>query len=346
MSQAIVSSPHVPRLNRVDRVMAEVLVGLIPGVAALTWVFGWGTLINIGLAACFAVLAESLVMLLRRRSPWTALRDLSALVTAALFASAVPPSLPWWLTLIGILFAIVIVKQLYGGLGYNPFNPAMAAYVFLLVSYPVAMTSWLAPMDLVHHPLGFSESLQLILSGTLPANLDWDAISSATPLDHLRGRLDLGQTIDQIAQDPTWGIIGGHGWEWVNLGFLLGGLYLLARRVITWHIPLVMLASLALWATLFWAIDPQIHASPWFHLFSGSTMLGAFFIATDPVTACTTNRGQLVFGACIGLIVYLIRSWGGYPDAIAFAVLLMNIAAPTIDYYTQPRVFGHGSTHL
>lgn len=343
MTQPILSSPHVPRINRVDRVMAEVLVGLIPGVIALTWVFGWGTLINIALASLFAVMAEAAVMLLRRRSPWSALRDLSALVTAALFAIAVPPSLPWWLTLLGILFAIVIVKQLYGGLGYNPFNPAMAAYVFLLISYPVAMTHWLAPVDLAGHRLGFEESLRLILHGAPPPALDWDAISSATPLDHLRGRLDLGQTIDQIAQGPTWGLIGGHGWEWVNLGFLIGGLYLLARHIITWHIPVALLIGLAGLSTLFWAIAPQTHPSPWFHLLSGSTMLGAFFIATDPVTACTTKRGQLVFGACIGAIVYVIRTWGGYPDAIAFAVLLMNIAAPTIDYYTQPRAFGHGS---
>ncbi|QIK37823.1 electron transport complex subunit RsxD [Caldichromatium japonicum] len=346
MTQPIISSPHVPRINRVNRVMAEVLVGLIPGVVALTWVFGWGTLINIALASLFAVMAESAVMLLRRRSPWVALRDLSALVTAALFAIAVPPSLPWWLTLLGIVFAIVIVKQLYGGLGYNSFNPAMAAYVFLLISYPVAMTAWIAPEGLGSDRLGFADSLQLILTGTLPQGLHWDAISSATPLDHLRGRLDLGHTIDQIAQGPTWGILGGHGWEWVNLGFLIGGIYLLARRIITWHVPIALLIGLAALSTLFWAFAPQTHASPWFHLFSGATMLGAFFIATDPVTGCTTQRGQIIFGACIGAIVYIIRTWGGYPDAIAFAVLLMNIAAPMIDYYTQPRVFGHGSMRL
>jgi Na+-translocating ferredoxin:NAD+ oxidoreductase subunit D len=171
MPQSIISSPHVPRVNRVDRVMLEVLLALIPGILVMTWFFGWGTLINIVLAVTFAVAAETAVMLLRGRSPWIALRDLSAVVTAVLFALSVSPTLPWWLTLLGMLFAIVLVKQLYGGLGYNPFNPAMAAYVFLLVSYPVAMTTWLAPAGLAEHPLSFMESLRLILNGTLPTRV-------------------------------------------------------------------------------------------------------------------------------------------------------------------------------
>ncbi|MBK1717574.1 electron transport complex subunit RsxD [Thiocystis violacea] len=342
MKTALVSSPHVPRLNRVDRIMFEVLLALIPGIAAMTWFFGWGLLVNITLAVTFAVLAEAAVMLARGRSPWIAIGDLSAVVTAVLFAISVPPTLPWWLTLIGMLFAIVLVKQLYGGMGYNPFNPAMAAYVFLLISYPVAMTTWLAPSMLAEHSFSFMESLRLILTGGLPTGLEWDAISSATPLDEMRGKLDLGLTIEQIRQGPVWGELGGRGWEWVAGGFLLGGLYLLWRRVIGWHIPISMLLGLLIGAGVFWIIDPQTHPFPAFHLFSGAAILGAFFIATDPVTACTTKQGQLIFGASIGVTVYVIRSWGGYPDAVAFAVLLMNIAAPTIDYYTQPRVFGHG----
>ncbi|NEV60782.1 electron transport complex subunit RsxD [Thiorhodococcus minor] len=342
MKSTIVSSPHVPRANRVDQIMLQVLLALVPGVAAMIWFFGWGVLINVVLAVTFAVLAEATVVLLRGRRPWPAVGDLSAVVTAVLFAISVPPTLPWWLTLLGILFAIVLVKQLYGGMGYNPFNPAMAAYVFLLISYPVAMTTWLAPSMLAEHGFTFMESLRAILTGALPPGLDWDAVSSATPLDEMRGKLDLDMTIEEIRQSPLWGSFGGRGWEWVGNWFLLGGVYLLWRRVITWHIPVSMLTGLLVSAGVFWLIDPQTHPFPAFHLFSGAAILGAFFIATDPVTACTTKRGQVIFGALIGVTVYVIRSWGGYPDAIAFAVLLMNIAAPTIDYYTQPRVFGHG----
>jgi Na+-translocating ferredoxin:NAD+ oxidoreductase subunit D len=288
-----------------------------------------------------AVAAEAAVMGLRRRPIGPAIGDYSAVVTAVLFAISVPPTLPWWMTLLGMLFAIVLVKQLYGGIGYNPFNPAMAAYVFLLVSYPVAMTTWLAPDMLAEHAVSFTESLRLIFAGALPNGVAWDAVSAATPLDVMRGKLDQGMSIEEIRLSPLWGDFGGRGWEWVANGFLLGGVYLLWRRIITWHIPVSMLASLAVAAGAFWLLDPTTHPFPAFHLFSGAAILGAFFIATDPVSACTTKTGQLIFGASIGLLVFVIRTWGGYPDAVAFAVLLMNIAAPTLDHYTQPRVFGH-----
>jgi electron transport complex protein RnfD len=341
------SSPHSARINRVDWVMLQVCLALVPGTLALVWFFGWGVLINMGLAVVFAVTAEALVMKLRGRPAVSAIRDYSAVVTALLFALTVPPTLPWWLTLLGILFAIVIVKQLYGGMGYNPFNPAMAGYVFLLISYPVACTTWLPPQasDLLAArdltALSFLDSARLIFTGVLPADLTWDAISTATPLDEMRTKLDLGLAMSEIRQSPVWGLVGGRGWEWVAAGFLLGGIYLLWRKVITWHIPVSVLAGLATVATLFWLAAPDAYAFPLFHLFAGGAMLGAFFIATDPVTACTTKRGQLIYGAAIGALIFTIRIWGGYPDAVAFSVLLLNIAAPMIDHYTQPRVFGH-----
>ncbi|MCG6942722.1 MAG: electron transport complex subunit RsxD [Thiohalocapsa sp.] len=347
MQSGFISSPHSARINRVDWVMLQVCLALVPGTAALVWFFGWGVLINMALATVFAVAAEAAVVKLRGRPVLPAIRDYSAVVTALLFALTVPPTIPWWLTLLGIVFAIVIVKQLYGGLGYNPFNPAMAGYVFLLISYPVAMTSWLPP----HVPellqahdlstLSFLDSVRLIFTGALPPEHTWDAITAATPLDEMRTRLDQGMTIDQIrAASPLWGVFGGRGWEWVASGFLLGGLYMIWKRVITWHIPAAFLGGLLLTAGAFWVLEPSTHPFPAFHLFSGAAILGAFFIATDPVTACTTRRGQLVYGLLIGALVFVIRTWGGYPDAVAFSVLLMNIAAPTIDHYTQPRVFG------
>ncbi|HIP53515.1 MAG TPA: electron transport complex subunit RsxD [Chromatiales bacterium] len=335
------TSPHTPRPNSVDRVMLRVIVALVPGIAAMTWYFGWGTLINIVLASLTAVAAEAAVMKLRGRSASFAIADLSAVVTAILFAISVPPMLPWWLTVVGILFAIVVVKQLYGGLGYNPFNPAMAAYVLLLISYPVDMTNWLPPRMLNDNPLDFLQSLQLIFTGTLPAGLTWDSLSGATPLDEIRTQLDMNRIISEIRQSPLWGDFGARGWEWIGNWFLLGGIWLLYKKVISWHIPVAMLGALILISGLFYIYDPEAHPFPLFHMFSGGAILGAFFIATDPVTATTTKTGQLIYGAAIGLLIFLIRTFGGYPDAVAFAVLLMNLAAPTIDYYTQPRVFGH-----
>jgi electron transport complex protein RnfD len=189
--------------------------------------------------------------------------------------------------------------------------------------------------------LSFIDSARLIFTGQLPVGLTWDAVTAATPLDEMRTLIDQGLTIEEIREgSPLWGDFGGRGWEWVGNWFLLGGLYLLWRRVITWHIPFAFLAGLLVMAGLFWLVDPQTHPFPAFHLFSGAAILGAFFIATDPVSACTTKRGQLIYGAAIGALVFVIRTWGGYPDAVAFSVLLLNIAAPMIDHYTQPRVFG------
>ncbi len=342
MRFSTLSSPFTGRPNSVTRAMLWVLVALIPGAIAEIWYFGWGILINLILAVATAVACEAGVLKLRNR-PLTPLADLSAVVTAVLFALAVPPTLSWWLTVLGVAFAVVVVKHLYGGIGYNPFNPAMAGYVLLLVSYPVQMTSWAPPSILNDHPLGLVDTLGVIFAHTAPPGLTWDAITSATPLDTMRTHLRLGETVSEIRNSPLWGDFGGRGWEWIGNWFLLGGLLLLYKRVITWHIPLSMLSGLLVMATVAWLLDPGTHPFPLFHMFSGAAILGAFFIATDPVTACTTQKGQLIYGALIGILTYTIRSWGGYPDAVAFAVLLLNMAAPTIDHYTQPRVFGHGS---
>jgi len=336
-----ISSPHTARPNSVTQTMLWVILALVPGTIAMTWYFGWGIVIHMVLASLAAVAAEALVLKLRGRPVVSAIGDLSAVLTALLFAITIPPLLPWWLTVLGITFAIIVVKQLYGGIGYNPFNPAMAGYILLLVSYPVEMTSWLPPEMLNTQPLDFTQTLGVIFTGSLPANLAWDAVTAATPLDVMRTLLDQNQMLSEIRQHPMWGNFGGRGWEWVNNWLLLGGLFLLYTRVISWPIPVAMLGSLLLIAMLFHFLDQETYPFGLFHIFSGGTMLGAFYIATDPVTACTTRRGQLIYGASIGLLVYVIRTWGGYPDAVAFAVLLLNMAAPTIDYYTQPKVFGH-----
>lgn len=340
MSFAIASSPHLGGPQSVTRVMGMVLLALIPGTAAMFWYFGWGILLNITLAIASAVAAEALVLAMRKRPIGSTLIDLTAVVTAWLLALALPPLLPWWQTVLGSVFAIVIVKQLYGGVGFNPFNPAMGGYVLLLVSFPVTMTRWLPPDVISGQTLSLADSLTIVFSGAPPAGQAWDAITSATPLDMMRTELSQNRMISEIRTSPLWGDFGGRGWEWIGNWFLLGGIFLIWQRVISWRIPVSMLGALLLIAGVFWVADPETHPFPAFHLFSGAAILGAFFIATDPVSACTTARGQLIYGALIGLLVFIIRTWGGYPDAVAFSVLLLNMAAPTIDYYTQPRVFG------
>jgi electron transport complex protein RnfD len=213
----------------------------------------------------------------------------------------------------------------------------MAGYVVLLISFPLELTLWSAPGT---QP-GFIDTLGYVFSGRLPAEQTLDTLTMATPMDDIKMRLGLSETLSEIRGSPVFGSFAGAGWEWINLWFLVGGLWLLQMKVIQWQIPVGMLAGLAFIAFVFYAVNPDIYSTPLFQLFSGAAMLGAFFIATDPVSACTTPRGRLYYGLGIGLLTYIIRTWGGYPDGVAFAVLLMNMAAPTIDHYTRPRVFGH-----
>jgi electron transport complex protein RnfD len=316
--------------------MRQVLYAMMPGILVLIWLFGWGVLFNIIIASMAAITAEAALLTIRKQPVKLYLSDTSALVTAWLLAIALPPLSPWWLVTLGTVFAIVIAKHLYGGLGYNPFNPAMVGYVVLLVSFPLEISLWPAP----EHNLGFMDTARLVFWEQLPDGMTMDALTGATPLDTVKTHLSQGKSLAEIASSPAFGIIAGQDWEWVSLAFLIGGLWLVYNRIAAWQIPAAMLASLALLSGFFYATDTQSHASPWFHVFSFSAVYGAFFIATDPVSASTTPRGRLLYGAGIGTLVYIIRSFGTYPDGVAFAVLLMNITAPTIDYYTPPRVFG------
>ena len=319
MNRDLISSPHLRVQPSVRGVMLRVLGALLPGIAVCTGLFGPGLLLNLLWCISAAVLTEVLVMALRGRS-WRVIGDGSAVLTGALLALALPPDAPWWLPVLGGLFAVALGKQVYGGIGFNPFNPAMVGYVVLLISFPVAMTAWPAP------------------------HLAWaaDAVSQATALDHVRTELTQGRTLGEIQLDP--GFAGHHlrGWLWVSLAYLAGGLFLLQQRTIGWQIPLGVLLGMGLMALIFWGVDSDRYASPLFHWTSGAAMLGAFFIATDPVSASTTPRGRLLFGLGVGALTWIIRSWGGYPDGFAFAVLLMNILAPTLDRYTPTRVYGTG----
>ena len=345
----IASSPYTHNQRQTSRIMLLVVLATLPGIAAQLWFFGWGTLLQIILACVSALAAEALVLRLRKQQIGAILGDNSALLTGLLLAVSVPPFTPWWMVVLGTVFAVIIAKQLYGGLGHNPFNPAMIGYVVLLISFPVQMTSWLPPFEIAKTVPGLMDAVQIIFTGHAATGhtmdslrMGIDGISQATPLDTFKTSLHAGHPVDEILKSAIYsGVLAGAGWQWGNLGYLLGGIFLLWQKTIRWHIPVAFLVSLTVCSTLGWIFSPQSLASPQLHLLSGATMLGAFFILTDPVTASTTNKGRLIFGALAGLLVWLIRSFGGYPDGVAFAVLLANITVPLIDYFTRPRVYGH-----
>ncbi len=334
-------SPYIANAPSVSNIMLKVLIALVPAIIVYAWQFGGGVIITITLATITALVTEALMLKLRHRPVKPFLTDYSAIITAWLLALAIPPLAPWWLIVVGTAFAIVIAKQLYGGLGYNPFNPAMIGYAVLLISFPALMTKWPAALSLAEAKLSFLAQLDYIFNQTLPASITLDAITSATPLDYLKTQLKLQQTMSNIQSAPIFGVLGTKGSEYVSLAYLFGGIYLWQQRIITWHLPTAFLSTIAIISGLFWIIDPSQFANPVFHLFSGATILAAFFIITDPVSGPTTPKGKLYFAAGVGIITYLIRVYGGYPDGIAFAVIFMNICAPLIDAYTQPRVFGH-----
>ncbi|WP_069947070.1 RnfABCDGE type electron transport complex subunit D [Microbulbifer aggregans] len=338
MSLMRMSSPHARSGDRTAQVMLQVAAAAIPGVLALVVYFGIGVLINIALCTITALLCEAGVMKLRGRPVAFYLKDYSAFITALLLGIALPPYCAWWLPVVGSAAAIILSKQLYGGIGYNPFNPAMVGYVVLLISFPVEMTRWVGPGELIMGSPSISEAFSLVFG-----NYSIDGFTRATPLEIVR--LNQSVLLSQLYEaEPMLarGNLAGFGWEAVNAGFLAGGLYLLYRGFITWHAPVGMLATLVLLSLMFYDSGSSLsEGSPILHLFSGATMLGAFFIITDPVSGATSNKGRLIFGIGVGLITYVIRAWGSYPDAVAFAVLLMNFAAPTIDNYTLPRTYGH-----
>lgn len=336
------SAPYSHAANSVGRTMGLVMLALVPATLFDFWLFGWPAifLFAITVGACVGI--EALCLRLAGKEVGFHLADGSAVLTGWLLAMSLPPWAPWWTGAVGALIAIGITKQAYGGLGQNLFNPAMVARVALLVSFPVVMTTWVAPPALFSPGApGFADGLAITLGAGVP-----DAMTSATPLGHVKTELSRGVSVLQSAlhlpdlSDRALGLRAGSLGETSALLILAGGLLLIALRVISWHIPLALIAGLVLPAALAHQLDPARHAGALFHLLSGATFLGAFFIATDYVTSPTTAAGKLVFGAGCGLLTWIIRSYAGYPEGMAFAVLLMNALTPIIDQYTRPRVFG------
>jgi electron transport complex protein RnfD len=314
--------------DRLQQAMKLVLLATLPGTLMMFWLYGWGVLINLILAGIAALSAEAAVLQLRRRPLRPSLSDGSALVSATLLALALPPYCPWWLALSAAAFAMVFGKHLYGGVGSNPFNPAMLGFALVLVTFPQQMTHW--PSS---HGMDLLSGLQQVFGFGQPP----DAWVRATALDSLR--INKSQTMDELfSANPAFGHFGGRGVEWMNLAFLAGGAFLLQRKVFSWHAPVGMLASLFVISLLCWkGSGSDSHGSPLFHLLTGATMLGAFFIVTEPVSGAKNPIARLLFGAGVGLLTYLIRTWGGYPDGVAFAVLLMNLCVPALERLAVAR---------
>ncbi|MEW5890239.1 MAG: RnfABCDGE type electron transport complex subunit D [Pseudomonadota bacterium] len=336
-----IASPHVHGGGSVGLTMRRVMYALTPATLFGLWLFGWPAInlfvITVGSCLAFEFACQ------RSMGQRTTLHDGSALLTGWLLALTLPPWAPWWTGVVGGFIAIVVGKQVFGGLGQNLFNPAMVARVALLVSFPVVMTQWVAPQPLTApNSPGFVEGMRITLtSPPVP-----DAIASASLLGHAKTERSRGLDLIQAFAAPTAPAASAVGMRAGSLGesaallIAAGGLYLFLTGVIGWQIPVAVLAGIAVPAAIAHGIDPARHLGAAEHLLSGAAMLGAFFIATDYVTSPNTATGRLLFGLGVGLLTWIIRNWGGYPEGMAFAVLLMNALTPVIDRYVKPRILG------
>ncbi len=342
------SSPYNWGQQNVRKVMLQVQMAATPALFVHAYFFGIGIFVHIAIALSVAFAAEAAMLYLRQKPIKPYLLDWSVVLTAIDIVFCLPPTSPWWITASAVLFAVILAKHIFGGLGYNIFNPAMAGYAFVLISFPAVMTVWHLPNALVANPLDAWQTIDYIFTNTLPNGVALDALTGATPLEAARTGLLNDQTLSAIFSHELIFQSGqlANSSFWLNMSFLLGGLWLLYKGIIRWQMPVGFLLAMVILASAFHAYDPERYAGVLFHLFSGATMLAAFFIITDPVTGSTTPTGRLYFGLGAGVLVYVIRTWGGYADAVAFAVLLMNMLAPWIDSMTVPRVYGHGQTKV
>ncbi|RLD46523.1 MAG: Na+-transporting NADH:ubiquinone oxidoreductase subunit D [Bacteroidetes bacterium] len=317
-------SPHVHGGLSVKKLMWGVVIAMLPAMLASFYYFGMGaikvTLVAVGSAMLFEYLITKFIL---KQPPQ--LMDGSAAITGLLLAFNVPSNLPIWIIVIGALVAIGVAKMSFGGLGKNPFNPALVGRVFLLISFPVQMTSW-------------------PVVGKFPMVLD--AVTGATPLGIVKEGIKNGEPMtDLMNQVPSYtemfmGQNGGSLGEVSAFLLLIGGIYMLMRKIITWHIPVSFLGSVIVFSGILWMINPEQYVNPLFHLVTGGLMLGVFFMATDMVTSPMTPKGQLIFGAGVGILTIIIRVWGAYPEGVSFAILLMNAVVPHLNNLFKPKRFG------
>lgn len=339
MSIKPISGPHVIAVRSVDNIMRKVIIALLPATAWGIFLFGWPALYLCTVTVLSALLFEAFCLKLKGSPATPYLRDGSALLTGLLVAMTLPPWAPWWIGVVGSAIAIILGKQVYGGLGQNVFNPAMLARVALLISFPIEMTTWVKVKPILTGP-GLLESFAITFSV-----LSADAITGATTLGAVKTGFSLHQTLPQILNDFSNSLVF-IGWERGSLGetssllILAGGLWLMRQGFIQWHAPVSLLATITLLSSVMHIMDSQHYLGPWVHLNSGAVMLVAFFIATDYVTSPNTPLGLILFGIGCGALIYIIRTWGGYPEGTGFAILLMNALTPLIDHYVRPRIYG------
>lgn len=341
--QPLTSGPYSHAKSSVQRTMALVMLALLPATVFGLVQFSWPAIFLFVITLLSALVFEAFSLFVAGKPIRPFVLDGSAILTGWLLAMTLPPWAPWWIGVLGAALAIIVGKQVFGGIGQNLFNPAMVARVALLISFPVEMTLFTSPAPFFSaNTPGFMESLAITFGLTdVP-----DAYTSATVLGHLKTELGRGVDLMQASADTdslwqlSWGHTAGSLGETSALLVLLGGLFLLYKKIITWHIPVSMLGTLFIVSLLFHLVDPDSYVGPMTHLMSGAAIMGAFFIATDLVTSPVSIRGQLVFGAGCGLLVYAIRTWAGYPEGVAFAVMLMNACTPLIDHYMKPRIYG------
>lgn len=336
------SGAHVGVNNSVSHIMGQVMLALSPATAFGLLCFGWPALNLFVITVLSAMVFEALCVRLKGRVAKPVIMDGSAVLTGWLLAMTLPPWAPWWIGVVGSGLAIILGKQVYGGLGQNLFNPAMLARVALLISFPIEMTTWanVSPLFFSDSP-GLIESWHITFSGL--DNID--ASTGATTLGFIKTEFSQNLLLTDILKDYSGfrnfiGATRGSLGETSTLLLGLGGIWLIRQKVIQWQIPVSLMLTVALLAGIFHGVDSEHYVSPLLHLNSGALMCVAFFIATDYVTSPNTPIGQLVFGAGCGLLIFVISTWGAYPEGAGFAVLLMNSATPLIDHYIKPRIYG------
>jgi electron transport complex protein RnfD len=320
-------SPHIHEDQSVPKIMYGVVIAMIPAMLVSFYFFGLGAakVMLVSVLAC--LFFEWVVQKYLLKGPLT-INDGSALVTGVLLAFNVPSSLPVWMTIVGAFVAIVIAKMSFGGLGRNPFNPALVGRVFLLISFPMDMTTWPVP--------------KAIFGGTAVT----DAVSGPTTLGIVKEGLRAGKTVSELLpQIPDYahellGNQGGSLGEVSAIALLIGAFYMFYKKIITWHIPVSYILSVVVFSGIFWLINPGRYLDPLFHLLTGGMMLGVFYMATDMVSSPINTKGMLIFGAGCGILTMLIRLWGGYPEGVSFAILIMNAFTPLINRSFKPRRFG------